>query len=332
VNGESPDERKWYYYLDQAQGPYCWGEIQALIGAGDLTPDVLVARAGDTEWRPAYEVAHEMERTAETLSPLRGGEVPTAPPQAAEWAYPSIEPKPEAEPKDAAHGGAMQPEFGIGRWISQGWEIVIGDPWPFVGATLLWVLISQLSLGICGPPMQVGLFMMCLRRYEGERVGAAQVFDGFRYFWSSWGLSLLMGMIMLTAALPAAIAFIIAELANHADRELVILLGTVVSVPVLVVVWVVIAVATFFSWALIADGRAGAMNALEMSWAKVRRNSWSFLGMILVFGMLANLGSSVLYVGWLISYPLWPACTVAVYRYYFPSQSSVRASGNAASN
>ena len=211
-----------------------------------------------------------------------------------------------------------QPEPGLGTWISQAWEMVIEDVWPWVGAMLLLFLISGVTFGIAGPPLTVGMYMMALKRFDGHALGAGDVFDGFSRFWSAWGLALLMMLPMLILALPIlAIIFGGVIVGEQSDEFApVLFLGVYALYPLIYLAMLAVQVIFFYAQVLVAEGE-GAWDAVVGSWEKVSRQFWSYLGIYFVLTLLAGLGSYACYVGLFVTWPLLPCGTVAAYKWHF---------------
>lgn len=70
------------------------------------------------------------------------------------------------------------------------------DVGVFIGATCVVLLLSILSLGICAPPLNAGLYRMVLRKHDGHPIEVNDVFGGFRYFAVAWGFNLLVSLPM----------------------------------------------------------------------------------------------------------------------------------------
>jgi len=327
------NEAVWYYRLgEQTLGPVPWSEIEGLLARSADPQTLLVARGGGEQWltaaqvlglpaeqvqcpkcrgRGSYGGGNWMSATPIHKCDRCGGTGMVPGTVAAEQA-----PSP---PRPAVSSGPVPVEFGISRWITQAWEVVIGDVWPWVGAVALTMLIGGLTGGIAAMPMTVGLYMMALRRFEGRRLGAGDVFEGFQRFWSAIGLWLLMMIPMTVLMLPFAALIIAMIVGAQAIDERVMpfmVLGFYALYPVL---WVaMLGVQTIFFWStvLVADGH-GAWDAVVLSWERVRTQFWSYLGMYLLLTLIASMGSYACYVGIFVTMPLLPCATVAAYRWHF---------------
>lgn len=290
----------WYYRLgDRILGPVPWGEIEALTEDTVDAADLLVARGGDALWRPAREVLDERARAEAAVQPK------TPPTSNAE----------RLASKRTAGGGWVG-EPGLIRWVVQAWEMLSEDYWPWVGACLWWALLATVSLGILAGPMTIGLYMMALRRFDGERVGAGDVFTGLGRFWSAIGLNALSAAVTLVAAVPLLVPGVLLL-----DRGLdPVVISIVTSSMVFLVPLALAAMAAVQTWLLfarplVADG-GGAWAAARLSAETITGQFWSYLGVYCVLLLIASFGSTFFNVGVLFTWPFLPCATVAAYRWH----------------
>ncbi len=303
------DEAAWYYVLGgQTLGPVPWSEIEALTRDSVDAKDLLVARGGDLEWRSAAQML------AETPELAAAPQEPAAP-----YVAPAATPPVSAVAPGVS--GAFVPAHGLGQWLGQAWEMVIGEVWPWVGAVALMMLVSGVTLGIAVPPLTAGLYMMALKRFRGEPIGAGDVFDGFSRFLSSWGLNLVMMVPVVIVMAPLMILVVIPVMSmqggGEPDRATVALMMSMYAlIPAAQVLVLAVQTIFFYSWVLVADGY-GAWESVTMSWEKIRENYWSYLGIYVVLSIIASLGSYACYVGLFVTYPLLPCAQVAAYMWHF---------------
>ncbi len=326
------DDAIWYYVLGRATlGPVAWSEIEALTRDAFDAEDLLVARAGDPEWRSAKQMTEEFpELAAKPDEPAPEAEEPPAP-ERAPVGMPAAPAAPVAAPASVAAappvgavaagvGGAFVPVHGLGQWIGQAWEMVIRDIWPWVGGVALMMLVGSVTLGIASPPLTTGLYMMALKRYRGGQLGATDVFQGFGRFLSSWGLALLTMIPALLLMAPFMILMVIPIMQAQGEPSDEVAVGAVLFVQLLIPVisLLVMAVQTifFYSWVLVAEGY-GAWESVTMSYDRVRTAFWSYFGTYVAVSFLASLGSYACYVGLLVSWPLLPCAQVAAYMWHF---------------
>jgi len=309
----------WYYRLGgQTLGPVTWGEIEQLMRDTVDAEDLLVARGGDQQWRSADQVIEERAELGEVAPEAEPAADVETPP-----AQPVVQrPTPAPDAVAPGAGGAFTPESGLGKWVGQAWEMVINDIWVWGGALLLMMLVSAVTLGIAGPPLTVGLYIMALKRYRGEAIGASNVFDGFSRFASSWGVTLLMALPSIVLMAPMMILFAIpvmqAQSGGGPPEELAVGMTLVayIAMPVFWLLTMAVTTIFFYCWPLVAEGYR-AWESVTMSWEKVRGDFWSYLGIWLVLTILAGLGSYACYIGWFLTYPLLPCAQVAAYMWHF---------------
>lgn len=304
------DQAVWYYRLgERTLGPVPWSEIEALTEDTVDAAELLVARGGDAKWRPAREILDaraEAEATAEPEAPPAG------------------DAERLASKRTAAGGWVGEP--GLIRWIVQAWEMLSEDYWPWVGACLLWTAIATVSLGILAGPMTIGLYMMALRRFDGERVGASDIFAGFERFWSAIGLNALSAAAMLVAAAPLLVPGVVL-LQKGLDPVVISILssGMALLVPLALVAMAAVQTWLLFARPLVAEGE-GAWAAARLSYETVGGQFWSYLGVFVVFLLIASFGTTLLNVGVLFTWPFLPCAAVAAYRWHVRPRLDARPS------
>lgn len=329
----SPIDRQqpiWYYRLgNQTLGPVAWTEIEQLIKDTIDADDLLVARGGDPSWTTAAKALEQFPELAPEAEETPAG-APEEEPEDVEWILEGEEERepfraeqpvfpaaPDRTAVTAAKG--RTPEPGLGKWIGHAWEMVIGEIWPWVGAMLLMIFVTAVTLGIAGPPLLAGMYMMALKRWNEETLGASDVFAGFSRFWSAWGLALLMGLAVMGALIPFLVLTTLATVMSQSsgeDAAPFIVMALYALYPVMYLAVLGIQTAFFYSWVLVAEGE-GTWEAVTRSWQKVREQFWSYLGIYLVLSILSSIGAYLCYVGIFVTWPLLPCATVAAYRWHF---------------
>ncbi|MGC9319250.1 MAG: GYF domain-containing protein [Armatimonadota bacterium] len=311
------DEVAWYYRPGgETLGPVSWREIEAMLADTFDADTLLVARGGDEGWSTAADAMRQHPELASgEPAPSAAAEEVIDEAGAEDWTLSDLDQEPRAVPT-----GGMTPQHGLGKWLGQAWEMVIGDIWVWVTAMLLVILVSAVTLGIAGPPLSVGLYIMSLRSFDRREIAPHDVFRGFSRFWSAWGVTLIamVPAVLLAAPLMILIAVPVLRPLNPSAEELtpLVLSGIYLLIAVLHLLRLAIQTIFFYSWALVAEGY-GAWEAVVGSWTKVRVYFWSYLGMFVLLTIIAGLGSCAFYVGLLVTYPLLPCTVVAAYRWHF---------------
>ena len=279
---------QWYLLRgDQTHGPYEEEQVREWARSGQVAPTDLLCPVGGDQWQPLQ-----------------------AYPQFADAAS-----APAAAP-------ATQPGFGSGlsAWITTAWNAVSTDAGAFIGATALLMAVSVFTLGICGPPLQIGLLRMILKKLDGQPVRAGDVFEGFSFFGAAWGLAAILAVPLLIVLAPFVVMFIITAQSGNMEQTMPMFNLIVQGFSNLY--GLAVGLIALFAWPLIAERRAGAWEAISQSWAAVRTDFWTYLLAVFIFALIANVGVLLCGVGLLLSMPLQQACIVALYRSRFPALKS----------
>ncbi len=76
--------------------------------------------------------------------------------------------------------------------FKKAWRISLDNFVVLIIAGLI-TLVGSLLI-VTAPPLFFGLFYICIRLYSGEDAKISDVFKGFEYFLTSWGIALLGGL------------------------------------------------------------------------------------------------------------------------------------------
>lgn len=180
------------------------------------------------------------------------------------------------------------------------------------------LLISLVTIGICGPPLGVGLYRMLLKRHAGQSVRAGDVFEGFRYFGVAWGFVLIIMLASMIVVGPLVLVVFLTVQRQGGEQAATSVNYLVQGVSNLL--GIAIGTVTLFSMPLIADDRAGAIEALVTSWNTVKTNFWTYLLAYFIFQLISSAGMIACCVGVLFTAPLSMGCIVACYRSVFPAK------------
>lgn len=275
-----------YYLLRDGKtlGPYPAANIRAWAAAGQLPATDLFCPVGEQQWGP--------------LAQWPELAIPTA----------YAPPTPAAQPL----------RTGLSAWVTRGWEIVSTDVGPFIGATVLVMLLSIVTLGICGPPLTAGLYLMALRKHDGHAVAANDVMGGFKYFGATWGLALLVGLpVMILMGAIFGLVFVMVRGDFDNLEHIMPMLQFAIQVPANAI-GIFAGTILLFAIPLIVDREYGSVQALQESWAAVKPQFWSYFGTYFIIQMINGAGGMLCGIGALFTYPLSIACIIACYRSAFP--------------
>jgi uncharacterized membrane protein len=177
----------------------------------------------------------------------------------------------------------------IGRWISEGWNLINQDLGFYVVLTLVFLAISiaagstVLGIVLIGP-LQAGYYYILFRKLQGQSVSIGDIGKGFDVFVSA----MLMGIVV---AAFTTFGFI-----------LCILPGFVVMA------WYI------FAPAFVMEQKLDFWQAMEKSRLLVRNHLFEFIMFIIVQILLILVGIICCLVGVLIAVPLCMAATAVAYR------------------
>ncbi|MFT5168630.1 MAG: putative membrane protein [Saprospiraceae bacterium] len=231
--------------------------------------------------------------------------------------------------------------FDVGRYISEGFDIVKKDLGLFIGYTLVAILIigmasttagilkflrpesmafqfigqltSQIVTQLIAPPLMAGFLIAAHKLHKNEILDFGDFFKGFDYYKQLVIQGLIIMGITFALFFPIILEFIIMvgfdinELANLGVTQFAIIGLTGL---VLFIVYVYILVSYLFAPAFIVFGQMEAWEALEASRKIVSQNFFPVLGFTLVLGLLIIAGYLACCVGVLFALP---AIQAAVY-------------------
>ncbi|MCG2660178.1 MAG: hypothetical protein L6437_08045 [Kiritimatiellae bacterium] len=192
----------------------------------------------------------------------------------------------------------------FGEWIQQGWELYKANIGIWIVASLLVIVISVATLGILSGPMMAGLAWMALvlvdRKEPKPQMG--DVFKGFDYFLQSFLFYLVWGVIML------AVSFV----------TLIPCIGTLV----VIVVSIALNTALMFGLFLIVDKKMEFWPASMLSLNVVKPNFFPLLGLLVVAGLIGQVGSIACGIGVIVTMPITVCILAVAYRNVFGVQAA----------
>lgn len=186
----------------------------------------------------------------------------------------------------------------LGEWLSEGWALIKDDIVTFAVATLVAGLVGTVSLGICGPALFAGLFMMMFAKMRGEPVAIGDVFKGFQKF----GPAILLIIIVVIATGVASVVL-----------NLIPIVGQIASM----VLGFVVGAAIFYSMPMVAATDVSAVDSIKLSWEKVQPNLVMYCVTYFVYSLISSLGSIACIVGIFVTQPLTMAAMAIAYRENF---------------
>jgi hypothetical protein len=221
--------------------------------------------------------------------------------------------------------------------LKQGWELIKGDYWLFLGITFVGIIVgSAVPLGILMGPMMCGIYLCLLKRLRGERVEFGQLFKGFDFFVDGLIAGVAHVLPILALIFPLYFVFFIGVAAltprtgprgtggGGGDPTALVTFFIVMGVifMVVMILGMVISALFLFSYALIVDRRLSGFNAIKTSARAVLANFGGVLGLLLLNMLLGCIGLLLCYVGAFLFMPIGMAAWAIAYRQVFPDQQA----------
>ena len=203
----------------------------------------------------------------------------------------------------------------LGDWLSEGWALIKDDIVTFAVASLVAAFVGLVTLGICAPALEAGLFMMMFAKMRGEPVAVGDVFDGLCKF----GPAILLTIIVVVAACLAG-----------ALLSLIPVVGQIVGL----VLGFVIGGALFYSMPMIAATDVSAVDSIKLSWQRVQPNFVMYCVTYFVYCLISSLGSIACLIGFFVTQPLTMAAIAVAYRESFglPAPAAVQSTPSSVSS
>lgn len=220
-------------------------------------------------------------------------------------------------------------------WVAEGWELFKDRPWPWVGVTLLYLLISivlnfvpfvgGLAMAILSPILSGGLMIGAHTQHQGGGFDIKQLFAGFER--QTGPLALIgvasLGFVLVFLLVMAVVGGLAAVLLagqgamggmQHGTFDSA-QMGLWLLLPVLLLLLVTIPLAMAFVFApvLVALNEVPVLDAFKLSFQGCWRNILPFLVFGLVGLALSLLCLATLGLGLVV---LMPVLTLATYMAY----------------
>jgi uncharacterized membrane protein len=256
---------------------------------------------------------------------------------AAAAANPYAPPESDVTPAEAgAFGSPRKVAAGNGwRWIADGWGHFRQNPGPWIGATLVWLLlmgamsavpmVGSLASSILGPVFLAGFMLGANAQYEGEDFEVRHLFAGFS---ERFGALALVGLLNLVGVIViiviAGVVFggaLFAMMGSgfepdpaNLEQMIVPLLGAVLLVLALMLP---LMMAYWFAPALVVLGKLSPTQALKASFSACTRNMLPFFIYGLALSLLTIVAIIPLALGFLVLIPVVTASVFTSYRDIF---------------
>ena len=195
----------------------------------------------------------------------------------------------------------------ISDWLSKAWEIFTKSVGVHIVLALIVGLGSVCTIGILAGPLMCGWLYIILRQlrepdYEAE---IGDIGKGFEVF----GQALLACILIVVGAV--VVSFILG---------VVPVLGKLLFIAA---GWA-IATCVLFVFPLIVDRNTGAIDAIKLSFEKVKPAFWGFFGFAALISVISGIGGAICGVGWLVAGPVTMVALALAYQDNFGEASALQ--------
>jgi uncharacterized membrane protein len=222
------------------------------------------------------------------------------------------------------------------NWIAAGWRYFAANPGPWIGAAVVWLLISSvgslipvvsIAINVITPVFMGGLIAGCVDQDDGRPFRFDHLFSGFR---DQFGPLAVLGLIQLGLfiGLVLALGIVVAGVlfaAGYADIFdnpnliydsgallavlLVTLIGLLVAMPIVMAMW--------FAPALVVHGKKAPVEALLLSFRGCMKNVMPFLPYGLLLLLLGVFVVATAFLGAMVVMPITVASIYVGYKDIF---------------
>jgi len=169
----------------------------------------------------------------------------------------------------------MTVEDTLNQTLTKSWEIFKKQYVTLIIGTLVAVFLMIFFITI--PPLVFGIYFMCSKAAKGKKVEISDVFKGFDYFFTSWGMFILM-FIALT-----------------------------IGFALLVIPGILLTIMFEYAIAVAISEKKGAIKSLERSY-EIAKNNFSFSVVLWIIVAIINGIGIALWIGFLVSIPFTILC------------------------
>ncbi len=294
----------WFYEDNgERKGPVMAEFLLGLHASGAVSEESLVWRDGFADWLSF----RESELFDSGSSQQDTGAPPILPP--------AVHARPAFVPREISFNPSY--EFGIRKTLTQGWQLMVSDFWPFVGFFAIMAMIagivSQLGFTMLFLwfPLMVGYSWWALLRKRGQHSEMDLLFEGFRRQFGPlalanlavFGIAMLVFGVIGIACVGGCVGVVSVMEGGGGEsvpEPVAIVLATLVISMLVIFALVPMVIANqigSFAMLLIMDGNLNAGEAISLGWKATKRHLIKFVLLSLVAMVLSTLGLIVVYVG-----------------------------------
>jgi uncharacterized membrane protein len=221
-------------------------------------------------------------------------------------------------------------EFTVGQihaidCVKEAWSLIKTDYWLLFAISVVGAMIGGLSMYILIGAMVCGIFNAYLKVIDGGRANIDDLWSGFKYFWPSLGVTIvvvvpiLVWMVVLIVTVYAPI-ITSAVIGNRGDQSVLLgtfVFGMIVDLIVAVIMMFIHSL-LIFAFPLIVDRGLSSWDAMKLSARAVLKNLGGIGSLVAVNFGLALAGEMALCVGIYLVIPIITAANIVAYRKVFP--------------
>ena len=184
-------------------------------------------------------------------------------------------------------------EINIGKWINQGWDLVIANFTEFLIISIIYVVLiiaassTVLIKFILSGPLTVGIFYVIFNKMRGKQINVGDVSQGFNFF-----VAAVLADILITVFVTLGFFF-------------------------LIIPGIVISALYMFTFPLILEKNMDFWQAMETSRKVVTKNIFELSIFMLVLYIFIIVGVMLFFVGFLVALPVAFAAIAIAYKDIF---------------
>jgi uncharacterized membrane protein len=293
-------------------GPVTADEVHRWIREGRADERTQIKREGSTKWEDLGSLSE--------FFPLHS----SSPPKISRELKPSI----------LSATGTLR----VWDCLGQGWQVYRQDPWRITGIIAL-VFVAQFLLNsiplagallafLLNGPILGGIYNLCHQVIHGHTRGLQDVMDIVKTrflpcFLATTVSSLLAFGPLLLSLIPAAALFgasgvVMDEITKHPNLILGMglpLLAGFFGMMYFLICW-------SFAVPIAACSETDFWESLKLSWHGVRKNFWSYVGLLVLLGGINLIGILCLGLGLFITIPITFLATMSAYDQIFRATDS----------
>lgn len=189
-------------------------------------------------------------------------------------------------------------EINIGKWINEGWDLVMANFAEFMIISLIYVILiiivssTILVKFIFAGPLSVGIFYIIFNKMRGKAINIGDIAKGFNFF----------------------VAAVLADI--------LITVFTMVGFTLLIIPGIIISALYMFTFPLILEKNMDFWQAMETSRKVVTKNIFELSIFMLVLYILMIIGVLLLFVGFIVALPITFAAIAVAYKDIFGLEES----------